>query len=239
MESGDLRRLRRRLRHAHRALVPAVALVQRDVVRVRPGALLVHEPVVHHELDPRRGDHVEDRGRLKRRPRQELEADLARARRHEVRGVGERLVQRDVASEPHAGTSHARAGEVVVRAVARARVPHGRPGPARPRFRAAAPRCREGSSRAARSRGSNSFTPATASGNSYHCCVVCLSLSLSTMAIGGLLRGRRVAWTGRKLGHATAPGRCGAHANAAARQCQLGTARVGWATSACPMSTIG
>ena len=95
---------------------------QRDVVGVRPGAFLVHEPVVDHELDPRRGDHVEDRGGLEGGAGQELEADLPRAGRHEVGGVRERFAQRHVAPEPHAGTAHPGTFEVVVRAVARAHV---------------------------------------------------------------------------------------------------------------------
>ena len=84
----------------------------------------MHEPVVHHELDPRRRDHVEDRGGLECRARQQLQADAPRARRHEIGGVRERLAQRDVAPEPHARAAHARAGQIVVGAVAGAGIPH-------------------------------------------------------------------------------------------------------------------
>ena len=96
--------------------------LHRDVVGMRPGAFLVDEPVVDHELDPRGGDHVEDRGWLKGGAGQELEADLPRARRHEIGRVRERFAQRHVAPEPHARTAHAGTLEIVVRAIARAHV---------------------------------------------------------------------------------------------------------------------
>ena len=131
-----------------------------------PGALLVHEPVVHHELDPRRGDHVEDRGRLECRAGQQLQAHAARARRHEIGGIRERLAQRDVAPEPHARAAHARTGQVVVGAIAGAGGPSLRRPPARWRFRAAAPRCRAGSSSRSSFRNSISFAAAAGPGSS-------------------------------------------------------------------------
>ena len=54
----------------------------------------------------------------------QLQADAARVRRHQIGGIGERLAQRDVAPEPHAGAAHARTGQVVVGAVAGAGIPH-------------------------------------------------------------------------------------------------------------------
>ena len=117
--SRDLGRVRGRDRHAHRPFVPAVAAVERDVVGMRPGALPVHEPVVDHELNPRRGDDVEDGGGLERLARQQLEADPARARVHQVGGIGEGIAQRHVAPEAHPGAAHARTREIVVGAVAR------------------------------------------------------------------------------------------------------------------------
>ena len=119
---GDLRRIGRRLRHAHGRLVPLVAVGQRDVVGVLPATFLVHEPVVDHELDPRRRDDVEDRRRLEGGAGQELEADLSRAGRQQIGRVGERLAQGHVAPEAHAGTAHPGTLEVVVGAVARAYV---------------------------------------------------------------------------------------------------------------------
>ena len=119
---GDFWWIGRRLRHAHGRFVPAVAVAQRDVVGVRPAAFLVHEPVVDHELDPRRSDHVEDRRGLKDGAGQELEADLSRAGRQKIGGVGERFAQGHVAPEAHARTAHPGTLEVVVRAVARAHV---------------------------------------------------------------------------------------------------------------------
>ena len=119
---GHLGWIGRRLRHAHGPFVPAVRLRQRDVVGMRPGAFLVHEPVVDHELDPRRGDHVEDRGGLEGGAGQQLEADLSRAGCQQVGGVRERFAQGHVAPEPHARTAHPGTFEVVIRAVAGAHV---------------------------------------------------------------------------------------------------------------------
>ena len=85
---------------------------------MRPGAFLVHEPVVDHELDPRRGDHVQDRGGLKEGARQQLEADLSRTGRQKVGSVRERFAQGHVAPEPHARTAHPGTFQIVIGAVA-------------------------------------------------------------------------------------------------------------------------
>ncbi len=114
----DLGRVGGRLRHAHRPFVPGVAVVQGNVVGERPGALLVHEPVVDHELNPCRSDHIEDGGWLERGPREQLEADPPGTRRQEVGGVREGFAQRHIAAEPHAGASHTRTLQVVVGTVA-------------------------------------------------------------------------------------------------------------------------
>ena len=84
---------------------------------VGPDAFLVHEPVVHLELDPRRREHVDDFRRLERGAGQQLETDGARVGIQQVRDVRDRLAQRHVAPEPHAGAPHARTPQVVVRAV--------------------------------------------------------------------------------------------------------------------------
>ena len=112
------------------------------------------EPVVHQELNPGRRQQVEDRRRLKLVSRHQLAADDARAGRHQVRRVGEDVLERDVAAEAPADGPIARIVQVVVRAVGRARVAQRGievvPGSAA--LRAAAPRCRADSSREGPSR---------------------------------------------------------------------------------------
>ena len=112
-----LRRIDRRLRHVHRPLEPGIAVGERQIVRVVEGALGVHEPVVHLELDPGRRQHVEDRGRLERLAREERVADVARIGVEQVGGVGERFGERHVAAEPCAGRAHHRALQIVEGAV--------------------------------------------------------------------------------------------------------------------------
>ena len=80
---------------------------------------IVHEPVVHHELDPRGGQQVQDRRRLELVARHQLAADVPRVGDQQVRRVRERVLERDVAAEAAAGRAHLRDMQVVERAVGR------------------------------------------------------------------------------------------------------------------------
>ena len=107
----------------HRVIGPRVVVCDLDLPRILLLALAVAEPVVHLELDPRSGEQVERRRRLELVACQELAADQARVRVEDLFGcLGFRVPERNVAAEPAALRPHQRIGEIVVRAVDRARV---------------------------------------------------------------------------------------------------------------------
>jgi hypothetical protein len=114
---GHRRRIDRCLGHAHRPFEPGIVVGERQIVRVVRRPLRVHEPVVHLELDPRRRQHVENRGGLELVAREKRPADVARVRIEQVRGIGSRFGERDVAAEPRAGGTHHGALQVVEAAI--------------------------------------------------------------------------------------------------------------------------
>src|SRR5205085_11646805 len=98
-----------------RRLRPRVAWLERDLPAVGGIAAAVAEPVLNHELDPRRGEQVERLGRDELAAGEELTADGARVRLHQHdvrlrRGGPERYV----AAEARAEHAHPRLGQVVV-----------------------------------------------------------------------------------------------------------------------------
>ena len=107
---------------------------------------------MHHELNPGRCQQVEERHRLKFVARHQLAADDPGTGIQQVRCVRKHVLERDVAAEPPAAAAHRRVMEVVVCAVDRALLT--KLGievrSESPCVRAAAPRCRADSSRAAR-----------------------------------------------------------------------------------------
>ena len=84
------------------------------------------EPVVNHELDPRGGEEVEDRGRLELFACHQLAADRPRVGHEQVGRVGHRVLQRHVAPEAAADRAHARILQIVAGPVGRARFANGR-----------------------------------------------------------------------------------------------------------------
>src|SRR2546427_6405718 len=71
-------RIAQRFEDAQWWLWPAVGLIERDVPIVVLVALSVAQPVVHHELQPGRGQQIEALGRNKLVAGQQLAADGAR-----------------------------------------------------------------------------------------------------------------------------------------------------------------
>ena len=84
------------------------------------------EPVVDHELNPRGGEEVEDRGRLELVACHQLAADRPRVGHEQVGRVGHGVLQGHVAPEPAAGRAHARILKIVAAPVGRARLANGR-----------------------------------------------------------------------------------------------------------------
>ena len=114
---------------------------------------LVHEPVVHHELDPGRRQQVEDRRRLERVARHQLAADHPRdwesagSACRETCARAARCARSGGRPLPSSGSAGRCSVPSIVRACAQRRIEIGRN---RLPARAAAPPCRAGSSRAAR-----------------------------------------------------------------------------------------
>jgi hypothetical protein len=105
-------------------LPPIVTGFDRNLVCVGRG-VLVHEPVVHHELNPRRGHQIENRRRDELVTGHQLAADDTRIRHQQVGRIGKRVLERDVAAEAATRRAHLGIGEVVVRAVDGARLANG------------------------------------------------------------------------------------------------------------------
>ena len=115
-----------RRRHPDPRRAPVVARRRGNVQIASVVGTLVHEPVVDHELNPRRGQQVQDRGGLECVARHQLAADDARVRDHEMGGVREDVLERHVAAEAPAGSPHVRHFQVVERAIVRPRFAQGR-----------------------------------------------------------------------------------------------------------------
>ncbi|GJE46879.1 hypothetical protein AEGHOMDF_6088 [Methylobacterium soli] len=116
--------------NGHPPLGPIIAGRQRDLVR-RGGlvARFVAQPIVHHELDPGRGEDIQVRDFLERAAREQPVADQARARLEQRRRrFPEGLIERHVAAE--AGARHAHPGfrEVVEAPISRPRRANIEPG---------------------------------------------------------------------------------------------------------------
>ena len=103
----------------HRVLREPVIGTQRDVDDLVGLAITVEEPVVILELNPRRGDGVDDPGRLERITGHQLAADQARIRIKQFLCVSDRHARRSVAPEACARRTHPRVGQIVEGAVGR------------------------------------------------------------------------------------------------------------------------
>ena len=134
----------------------------------------MHEPVVHHELNPGRGQQIEDRRRLELVARHQLAADDARVRVSAGWPCPGTLLERNVAAEPPAAAAHRRVLQVVVAS-----------------HRSCAPR-------AARDRDS-AESPASSSGGSSVSCRFFARSSLRISTSRGIASSRGSLYQGRRL----------------------------------------
>lgn len=104
--------------HAHTLRGPVIALRQRHLELTLAVVGTVAEPVVHHELDPRRRQQIQVRHRGELMPGQQSVGDLPRARFHQpVSGLGRTGAERHVATEPLPRAPHPVALAIIVAAV--------------------------------------------------------------------------------------------------------------------------
>ena len=112
--------IRWRLQHDHFRRRPFVALRQRQPMNLFHVAGSMAEPVMHHELQPRRGKNVQMRhlNEFAFFTRQQLQADHPRIGRVEIgRLLAIGFRDRYVAAEASAGHSHPRAPKIVVTSI--------------------------------------------------------------------------------------------------------------------------
>ena len=116
---GGVQVIRQCVQDGHVGRGPVVAGRQRQVVwRLRGVAAAVAQPVVHHELQPRRNENAEMRHRHEAAAREQITTHPAWIGLVEIRRLfAKRVTDRHVAAEARAGHTHPRATEIIVTAV--------------------------------------------------------------------------------------------------------------------------
>ena len=121
---GGMPVIRQRVQDGHVGRGPVVAGRQRQAMRRRRGiAAAVAQPVVHHELQPRRDENAEMGHRREAAAREQITTHLAWIGLVEIgRLFAKCVADRHIAAEARASHAHPRATEIVVTAVGRALV---------------------------------------------------------------------------------------------------------------------